>query len=86
MEKDDAEPDGLTVLMMSHYIGWNITLVSGKGEEWKVEDIADDVVLIYCDDYQFTPTDVGTCRFFVYFLFHAVFNIKIFKHISFNSV
>ena len=64
MEKPNAEPDGLTVLMMSHFLGHNITLISGKAEEWKAEDIADDIVLVYFGDKQFAPTDVGTYHFF----------------------
>ena len=64
MEKDGAEPDGLTILMMSHYLGRNIMLISGKAEEWKAEDIADDIIVIYRGDNQFTPTDVGIYHFF----------------------
>ena len=86
MEKDEAEPDDLSVLMMSHYIGRNITLVSGKGDEWKAEDIADDIILIYRRDHHFMPTDIGTCRFCFLFSFLSHSNVQIFTHISINSV
>ena len=68
MEKDGAEPDGLMILLMSHYLGQNIMLISGKAEEWKAKDIADDIIVIYHGDNQFTPTDVGIYHFFVVFL------------------
>ena len=63
MEKDGVEPDGLTILMMSHYLGQNIMLISGKADEWKAEDIADDIIVIYHGDNQFTLTDVGIYHF-----------------------
>ena len=59
MQKDDSEPDGLAVVLMSHFVGHNITIVSGKGEEWKVEDVADDIIVIYKRDNFYCPTDVG---------------------------
>ena len=71
MEKENVEPDGLTVLMMSHYLGRNITMVSGKGDEWKAQDTSDDIVVIYRGDNNFTPTDVGTYHFFFPLLFHS---------------
>ena len=66
MEKDGAEPDGLVILFISHYLRHNITLVSGKAEEWNAEDIADDILLIYHGDNLYTPTDVGICHFFCF--------------------
>ena len=64
MKKDGAEPDGLTILMMFHYLGQNIMLISGKAEEWKAKDIADDIIVIYHGDNQFTPIDVGIYLYF----------------------
>ena len=69
MEKENVEPDGLTVLMMSHYLGRNITMVSVKGDEWKAQDTSDDIVVIYHGDNNFTPTDVGTYLFFFRYFF-----------------
>ena len=66
MEKDGVEPDDLVILFMSHYLGRNITLVLGKAEEWNAEDIADDILLIYCGDNLYTLTDVGICHFFCF--------------------
>ena len=59
MQKEDLEPDGLAIVLMSHFVGRNITIVSGKGEEWKAEDVADDIVVIYKGDNLYFPTDVG---------------------------
>ena len=59
MQKEDSEPDGLVIVLMSHFVGRNITIVSGKGEEWKAEDVADDIVVIYKGDNLYCPTDVG---------------------------
>ena len=74
MQEDDAEPDGLAILFMSHFLGKNITLISGKGDEWKAEDIADNIILVYRGDNQYCPTDVGT-----YHLYHCLFFIIFFK-------
>ena len=59
MQKNDSEPDGLAIVLMSHFVGHNITIVLGKGEEWKVEDVANDIVVIYKGDNFYCPTDVG---------------------------
>ena len=72
MEKLGNEPDGLTLVFMSHFLGRNITLLSGKADEWKVvEDTGDDIILVYKGDNQYPPTDVGTylsifCLFFFF--------------------
>ena len=60
MKKDNTEPDALTIILMSHYLKKNITLVSGKGEEWKTDDVEDDIVLLYNGNNVYSPTDVGT--------------------------
>ena len=79
-EKEGTEPDRLTLVFMSHYISQNITLISGKSNEWKAaNDTADDIVIIYKGDNTYTQTDVGTynfCFFFHSFIFlnvHADF-------------
>ena len=59
MQKDDWEPDGLAIVLMSHFVGRNITIVLGKGEEWKAEDVANDRVVVYKGDNFYCPTDVG---------------------------
>ena len=78
-EKEDTEPDSLTLVFMSHYISHNITLLSGKSDEWKAaDDTADDIVIIYKGDNAYTLTDVGTYNFcfsfcsFVFFGFVCV--------------
>ena len=38
-------------------------LVSGKGEEWKTDDVANDIVLLYKGDNKYSPIDVGTYQF-----------------------
>ena len=49
------------LVFMSHFLGRNITLLSGKADEWKaVEDTGDDIILIYKGDNQYSATDVGT--------------------------
>ena len=63
MDEDNMEPDGLTIVFMAHFIGRNITLVSGKCEEWKAVDADDDIVLLYRGDYSFALTDVGIYLF-----------------------
>ena len=75
MQKDSNEPDNLTILMMSHFLGRNITLLSAKAEEWSTEtNMAVDILLLYKGDNVYCPTDVGTyisfkLLFFVFF-FH----------------
>ena len=75
MEKPGTEPDGLTLIFMSHFLGRNITLLSGKADEWKaVEDTGDDIILVYKGDNQYSPTDVGTylsifCLYIFFFVF-----------------
>ena len=59
-KKEDADPDALTIIFMAHYLKKNITLISGKGDKWKTDDLKDDIVLVYKGDHSFTPTDVGT--------------------------
>ena len=60
MGKEGTEPDGLAVVFMSHMLGRNITLISGKGEEWSTQDMAVDILLVYKGESAFAPTDVGT--------------------------
>ena len=61
MEKPETEPDGLTLIFMSHFLGRNIPLLSGKADEWKVvEDTGDNIILVYKGDNQYSPTNVGT--------------------------
>ena len=50
---------------MVHFLNKNITLVSGKGEEWSSEegdatDGDDQIVLVYKGENVYAPTDVGT--------------------------
>ena len=59
MKKEDSEPDALTIIFMSHYLKKNITLLFGKCDEWKVDDIADDIVLLYKGDNVYASMDVG---------------------------
>ena len=58
-QKDSVPPDALTIIFMSHFLGRNITLISGKAEEWSTEDLTVDIVLIYRGDNVYSPTDVG---------------------------
>ena len=60
MKKDGTEPDAFTIIMMSHYLGCNITLISGKADEWSTEDLNTDILLLYRGDNVYCPTDVGT--------------------------
>ena len=60
MKKDGTEPDAFTIIMMSHYLGHNITLISGKADEWSTEDLNTDILLLYRGDNVYWPTDVGT--------------------------
>ena len=73
MKKKDSEPDALTIIFMSHYLKKNITLVSGKCDEWKVDDITDDIVLLYKGDNVYMPMDVG-----IY-----IFNCNVFANVDF---
>ena len=46
---------------MGHYIGRNITLVYGNGDQWSTDlNMKLDIVLGYKGDHEFIPTDVGT--------------------------
>ena len=59
MKKDGTEPDAFTIIMMSHYLGRNITLISRKADKWSTEDINTDILLLYRGDNVYAPTDVG---------------------------
>ena len=60
MQKESSEPDTLTIVLMAHFLGCNITLISGKGEEWSTDNNqAVDILLIYKGDNIYTLTDVG---------------------------
>ena len=59
-EKNGVEPDALTIVFASHWLGRNITLISGKAEEWSTEDLQTDILMIYRGDNQYEPTDVGS--------------------------
>ena len=37
MQKDSNDLDALTIVMMSHFLGKNITLLSGKADKWSTE-------------------------------------------------
>ena len=50
MKKDGTELDAFTIIMMSHYLGRNITLISGKADEWSTEDLNTDILLLYRGD------------------------------------
>ena len=62
---DDAKPDSLTIVFMSHFVNKSITLVSGKADEWTTSEDADEgdenIVLVYKGNSIYAPTDVGTC-------------------------
>ena len=61
MQKDNSEPDSLAIVFMSHYLGQNITLISGKGDTWSTEtNMKTDILLIYKGQNIYTPMDVGT--------------------------
>ena len=61
MQKEATEPDALTILLMSHFIGKNITLLRGKAEEWATApNMAVDILILYRGDNIYCPTDVGT--------------------------
>ena len=69
-KSENAEPDGLMVVFMVHFLNKNIILVSGKGEEWSSEEGDatngdEQIVLVYKGENVYTPTDVGTCHSFV---------------------
>ena len=74
-QKDGVPPDSLTIIFMSHFLGRNITLISGKAEEWSTEDLTVDILLIYRGDNVYSPTDVGT-------YIHTKLFVNIFKFIS----
>ena len=58
--QEDSKPDALAIIFMLHYLKKNITLVSEKCDEWRVDDVADDIMILYKGDHLYTPTDVGT--------------------------
>ena len=61
MQKDSNDPDTLTIVLMPHFLGKNIILLSGKAEEWSTEtNMAVDILLLYKGDNIYCPTDVGT--------------------------
>ena len=63
MKKEDTDPDALTIIFLAHLLKKNITLVSAKGEEWKTDDVANNIVLLYKGKKKYSPTDVGTYQF-----------------------
>ena len=63
--QETSEPDALTIVFMAHFLGCNITLISGKGEEWSTDNNqAVDILLIYKGNNINTPTDVGIYHLF----------------------
>ena len=67
----NAEPDGLTVVFMAHFLNKNITLISGKGEEWTSEEgdatnCDEQIVLVYKGENVYALTNVGTYHSFVF--------------------
>ena len=74
-QKDGVPPDSLTIIFMSHFLGRNITLISGKAEEWSTEDLTVDILLIYRGDNVYSPMDVGT-------YIHTKLFVNILKFIS----
>ena len=50
-------------------------LISGKAEEWSMEDLTVDVLLIYRGDNVYSPMDVGT-----YIQTHSFMNILKFNY------
>ena len=79
MMKENMEPDALLIIFMSQYLGRNITLISGKADEWNTLDMAYDIVLVYKGDNIYAPTDVGTYLFvcsFKYCFFYNRNNVK----------
>ena len=67
MMKENTEPDALLIIFMSHYLGRNITLISGKAEEWSTLDMQTDILLVYKGENLYAPTDVGTYLSLIYF-------------------
>ena len=60
MRKENSEPDAITIIFMSLYIGKNITLISGKSDEWSTTTDGDtEILLLYNGDNKYTPTEVG---------------------------
>ena len=65
MQKETSEPDALTIVFIAYFLGCNITLISGKGEEWSTDNNqAVDILLIYKGDNIYTPMDVGIYHLF----------------------
>lgn len=62
MEQCATPPDGIVVVLLSAYLGRNITLVSYKGL-WSSDDGKPDIVLAYLGDGQFFRTKVGKYSF-----------------------
>ena len=59
MRREDSEPDALAIIFMLHYLKKNIMLMSGKCDEWRVDDVADDIMILYKGDHLYAPMDVG---------------------------
>ena len=53
--------DAFQIVMMSQYLGHNISLLYGQGDCWLADpDVMDNIIFVYHGDNEFTPTDVGT--------------------------
>ena len=58
--KDTSKPDAITIILMSHFLGKNITLISGKSEEWSTTADGDtEILIMYNGENKYTPTEVG---------------------------
>ena len=58
--QETSEPDAITIIFMSHFLGQRITLISGKGTDvWCTDDRGTDIILVYNGDNKYTPTEVG---------------------------
>ena len=62
-------PDGGTIMMLSKFLKWNITVVSGE-DMWSAEDTSPNIVVGYLTSGRYIPTihatqqEVGTyCLF-----------------------
>lgn len=59
----DMRPDGITLIMLSTFLGRKITIFSFDAscvQHWESDSMRDDIFLVYLGDGVFVNTRVGT--------------------------
>ena len=65
--KYPATTDTYQIIMLAQMLGRTISIMYGNSKKWSTDPtMQDNIVLVYKDDGEFLPTDVGTYQFFFF--------------------